>query len=698
MIKTIAFLLAGAIPAGLITYFFAADAEQKSAVPDPYSIAERNAVDSKGVADLREVAAIDDADELERRLRLALVAPYSPTSAAEITALYKGIAALDLDRALSLADEALLEPGLVADVIQALAEQNFDAGLAALAALPNARHRRETAVALFVALGSRPPELERIAAVLPVREQIDFQAEALAALAESDPNSALSAALGLREIEARNTAVQRVGTAWVARDPLGAIRLTETLPPELQAEYRNSVSIAWARQDVAAFLAYADSQPRLDELVAALTHAMGVDPALTFAVASRHPPVMMGGPLAVTVERVAFGSMAELDPAGTLAELNAMPAGARKEEFLTAFAETYARMAPQEALAWAQGLEPPNPVLVSSVIARTSLVDMDLALRWLIEVEPEPSGPFVLGGGAPYNIGTFFGADPKRVDLANRLLAMPEEPNATATLRRLLQVWSLTDPGSAVDWMLSSDGAANPDLAGNIARALATRNAEAAAGLLDRMPPELRSAWIRDVAAPFAAQNPTAAADWIAQFAGEAGYEQVLARVVQQTANSDPVGSSRLLPTLPEQVRQPVVQVIANSWAQQDLAAAANWAIGLDNEREQAMAVSQVGGAWANRDPAAAQRWAAGLPRGATRDQALVGVFSRLGRDAYVSTIDWQLLSAFESDAARGQAVRQVVSMVGSRDPAEARSLIDRWITDPSMREQAEQALQQAGG
>jgi hypothetical protein len=278
--------------------------------------------------------------------------------------------------------------------------------------------------------------------LLPERERIDFQAEALATIAASDPTAAVTIALGLGEIESRNTAIQRVGIAWVARDPSAAVAQTNLLPVAMQAAYLNRVTTEWARLDVDAFLDYADAQPRLDNLVAAVTHAMGVDPQRSFEISARHPPVRMGDDYArtQTVEREAFSGWAERDPEGTLVWLDALPVSARKQDLMVAFAETYGRTDPESALAWAQGIVPADQTLVSAVIARASLTDMDLALRWLIEFEPASPGGIARPGSAADNIGIFFGADPRRVSLANRLLDMQQEPNAGAALQRLMRV------------------------------------------------------------------------------------------------------------------------------------------------------------------------------------------------------------------------------------------------------------------
>jgi hypothetical protein len=58
--------------------------------------------------------------------------------------------------------------------------------------------------------------------------------------------------------------------------------------------------------------------------------------------------------------------------------------------------------------------------------------------------------------------------------------------------------------------------------ADNLARTITDRNAAEAAAFTDRLPPEFRGSWIREVAARYASQDPDGAASWIIQFPGRA--------------------------------------------------------------------------------------------------------------------------------------------------------------------------------
>ena len=72
------------------------------------------------------------------------------------------------------------------------------------------------------------------------------------------------------------------------------------------------------------------------------------------------------------------------------------------------------------------------------------------------------------------------------------------------------------------------------------------------------------------------------------------------------------------------------------------------------------------------------------------RDDALTTL---LGRGVENSAPDRSLLDAFTSDTARQQAVLGILLRVGADDPAAARRLLDDYITDPTLRRRADQAL-----
>jgi hypothetical protein len=151
-----------------------------------------------------------------------------------------------------------------------------------------------------------------------------------------------------------------------------------------------------------------------------------------------------------------------------------------------------------------------------------------------------------------------------------------------------------------------------------------------------------------------------------------------------------------MLPALPAELQRSVAGSITNGMARSDLAAAARWAVSLNDEATRSTAISQVATSWATRDPGAAQSWAAGLPRGALRDQALSSVLSRLARNGFHVSIEDRALEAFDSDEIRGQQVARLVVMIAAEDPERAQSMLEKWVEDPRLRAQGESAIESA--
>jgi hypothetical protein len=101
-------------------------------------------------------------------------------------------------------------------------------------------------------------------------------------------------------------------------------------------------------------------------------------------------------------------------------------------------------------------------------------------------------------------------------------------------------------------------------------------------------------------------------------------------------------------------------------------------------------AVREVAAQWAARDAAGARNWALGLPPGDARDAALTQLLGAAGAD----TVDHVVLDGFSTAAAQQRGVGDVVRMLAVRDPAAARRLADRYLTDPGERQAAEHFIE----
>jgi hypothetical protein len=649
----------------------------------------------------RAASQITDAAALEAALEQAQSGPFSVEREASVRAHFERLAAVDVRRASRFASTPGFDVELVADVFRDWAEVDANAALEELAMIEDPVVQRVVATALLDVQGYNASAIDRIASALPEYQRVDFQANALAKLAEDDPRTAINAAVSMRDAQARSSALLRAGAAWAQHDPIAAFAETASLPPELQAAYRNSVATAWSEIDTDGFLTYASAQPALDDLLPGLMHAMAVHPERVFEVAAAHRALPIGEGFApyVTVERTAFTGLVMSEPERALAVLEAMPAGERRRALTIAAAESYGRVWPDEAYAWVTSLQPRDAVLETSVIAY-SAAPIDQKLQWYYDYEnPEDLTPYARNPLlATWNyianiMGGLAGGHPDRALIASRLRERGDE-RSMALLARMTGPWVNSDPEGALDWMLAS-GEVDPAIASNIGSQLASRDARAAAAYVDRLPQELREPWLQEVAVQYAAQDPEGASAWITGFQGDPGYDAMLGQMVARVAQSDPRIAARMLLSAPGEIQQGVADNIAAGWAQSDLAGAARWASGLNDESARSSAVRSVANSWAYRDPGAAQRWAANLPNDADRDAALAAVLTRLTRDGFDTTIDTRLLGEFSSDSARNRQASQIVMAIASHDPDRAETVLERWVTDPALKQLGEDAIAQ---
>jgi hypothetical protein len=196
------------------------------------------------------------------------------------------------------------------------------------------------------------------------------------------------------------------------------------------------------------------------------------------------------------------------------------------------------------------------------------------------------------------------------------------------------------------------------------------------------------------VAGPYARYDPQGALTWLATFKGEPVYDAAFPQVVSQAAQSDPRAAARMLDESPPSgsAAGSLVSRVASVWARQEPAAAIEWALRRADAPQRTTAVQAAATSWAQRDASAAGLWARSAPS-AVRDTALQGVLNVM---ASSGTVDHSLFAAFNSDSARQQAARQIVGTLATRDPTQARAVLDAYITDPALRQAAEQQMERS--
>ena len=544
----------------------------------------------------------------------------------------------------------------------------------------------ERSVAATVASGSVVPPMTRRNSELVPSSTTSVASDYWRTLVEQDGGDALAAALAVSGRADRRRAVILVGQLWAQIDPEMALLAATTLPLELVAEFNASVASEWANLDSAAFLEFAEQTADLDALVAGLELLIATDPERIYEIADR---LTSASDFAVAtlmhdVQRDALHAVADRDSTTAMRLidpwLSRIDSSPLPQEVITRFA----RSDPDAALAWLESLDAVTNTHRRAVLEGIAQVSFFRAFEYAATIPGIHSDiQFSFARGA-------LSDTTQTADIASMLLNHDSQL-ASAVLQELVGTWAARDPDMLVNWMLTNAGALDASSTRSIAWRFAATDLESAMSLLDRVPPHLSDVWVAEVAAQYASQEPSAALDWIQQFQGQSLYDDLHARVVMNTVNSDPDLASAMLGELTPPLSTTAASAIARALVERDPLAAADWASGLEDPATAASAVSDVLRGWVQRDVTAARRWALNLARGEFRDRALYGLVS----GSYATNLDpIPILDEIEDESTRKMAQSAAIGNISSTRPAVARALAEELLGDPLYDEYARRTLE----
>jgi hypothetical protein len=623
-------------------------------------------------------AAVSDIETLQAALRRAASAAPSRARDLEIDAALVQLAEIDPALAARDALALRLDDRFVTIAFEVWAAIDANAALEAVAAIGDTNRRRLAALGLLGVV-----DVDRAAAVLPEPDRVWLRISDLTTRAEYDPAGAFSAALSLSDEGARRAALSGIATAWVRQDPASAMARTASLSDPLRTQIQQALASEWGRFDAAGFLAYVETTPNPEVFVYSVQSLLGADPEVLLRIAAR-----MSGTAARSIRSSAVFMLAQRDPAAAIAIADSMPPGEDRNRALQQIASAYAREDPAAALQWVRSLQPPSREAQLSALSSVASQDPLLALELLDQdaaagIDRDMMWSMVSSSVArehPEMLPQFAEKLLSRGDLA-----------ATNALGNLLMRWTSEDPDAALDWVLSRRQGLDPSILSTVGRQLATRDPQTAASYVDRLPLSLRDEWIASIAAPYARYDPEGALTWIARYQGQPGYEQAFRQVVQQSAQADPRAAAAMLSQASPDVVRGAAAAVTSSWSRQDPRAAAQWAEDLSDPRARAAARRGAVSGWATSDVDGAERWALTLPEGDERDATLAVIVQRR---AAAGDFDRAMLDRFSSDVARQTAVAGSLAVIAQRDVEEARSLLDEYIDDPTLRERAEAMIE----
>lgn len=633
----------------------------------------------EGGRDFYQQLADASAAELAGMIRQAASEPRSTDRELALSVLLKRYSELDATGAVRLAREAgVTGTGLTA-VYGAWARQSPAQALAALGTVDSPDAAADVALALIAALGNGAAAVERVAAVLSARGED----------APISPGVApVPIALGTGR-----SALVLTAERWAAIDGRHALAVAEDIGDErVQGVIKAAAMRALARTSPDEAFGYLSSLGNDPQQLApwgnTLAELARADPERVLAAASNFPTDVRR-----MAESMALQLLAERDPMAALRYVERLPVGMERMNFTQIVARSYGRKDATAAMAWARSLPDAQnvlPAVLGGIAEGDPNRAIDLALELRSPMERQRALQFVAMSGMRQ--------EESFETVANRLLALDDPQLQNSLAFNVVGMWASRSPDRAMNWLLANGRDAPANVFMQIGQQIAMRDPRNAASYTAQVPEGAREPWMQGVAQGYAQADPQGAVGWLEQFRGEPWYDRAAATVAMSVAQRDGAAAARLAADLDTERLGPQAQqlasMIASNWANNDPAAAAAWASERPSEQERAMAVRSVAGIWANNDPDAARQWAVQLPQ-TLRDGALAPVLTSTAHRS-PSGLDTRVLSAFTSDAARQQAVLQVVQTLAYADAAKARAIADTHLSDAGLRSQAEQVLEAA--
>jgi hypothetical protein len=622
------------------------------AYAQPATVAER--------AELyQRIARMDSTAELQR-LALETAASTDPAKVAQLELILDRYFELDGAGAVKLAGELLRSgsPSFVGALYERLARSDVNEALSALSQVDDLAEARSASMAVFRGLGADERAFELVAASLQGGANEQFRSDALMQLATTAPQRALDEVLSMADPDKRRSLAVAIVSRW--------------------ANEAGSEAIAAADR-------VADPDLRTTLWTTALRNWRDTDEVLEY-VATLSPERRGQALTNASMERLV---VADAQRVAALAET--LPVGEDRTRLLWLVSHSYAQQDPEAAVAWARSLDPPQPEIVRNAVqflaAREPLRAFDLAASL---DEPQRSQTY----GAVVNRVVINGPiDAAQLPaLGDRVLRIDDEQTRTRLVMTLVDGWAnrRADPEGALAWMNANEAALPVEAFERVGFNFASSSPSDAAAYVDRVPSRARAAWIGAVTAGYATTDAQGASRFLERFRGEPGFDRGALFLAQQMADSDPPGAAQLLASIGTRGSFGVGAelTVAQSWAQRDPSAAAAWALDLPLP-QRTIALQTVTRIWGSQDPDAVRQWALRMPAGDQRDMALAAAIRARG----AAPPDAALLAAFSEDRARQVAMMNVIMATAQTDAAAARRLIGEHLTDPRMRTQAEEMV-----
>ena len=573
--------------------------------------------------------------------------------------LFSRLTEIDPQSALALArtDQFAAVKALERAVWSAWAREDLDDALFAAKAQISIVDQKFAAQSLYVAFGYMGNEItDRIEAELGIEPDRSTRAGFLYRLADKSPAEAIAY---INELD--DPTQQRKYVSWLANylslsSPERALRFAPLFDDAAYTKYFERI--------VTNNLASENPRDTIERLIASGSNLRRDDEFYT-----------------------AMRALAQSDAEAAKLYFSQIRSVEAKRRVGSAIAVEMARRDPEAALEWARENEDDEyPMLQLSVFRVMAAEDPQRAMQ---EVLALPNSEMKSRLVAQV-IGKISEERPlEAVAFLDEIQNAQQKLQAT---QRLLHTWISRDADAAVEWVLGQDDEIVADLMDVLQHDLVENDIDSAIRILPRLGPAERDRLKLQIAQRLTTRaSPAEAQNFIRQFEGEPGYDQLQAAVIGGIAKNDSYAAIQLAAQLPAGgARDRAYTTIIEEHAQANPSEAVRWLQSIDDLQFRGMAAGQIATAWEASDPAAASRWLSSLPAGLVRDSAISGASNHWRNP---TTQQQALIDSIDDRGIRGRAKLMQVYRAMRTDPDRARELMDDPDIPPHERQRLETML-----
>jgi hypothetical protein len=483
----------------------------------------------------------------------------------------------------------------------------------------------------------------------------------------------------------RETTTHLLGAlAAIAPEPAWQ-RASEVTNAAERLAYLKAISAAWVAQDAERAFAKVTELPadwqRSELLRSVALDIADRDPRLAIRLAQTQPPSVSGA----LMEQIA-ALWSRNNPSEAARWVESLP---RQEQGRYAYrvAEPYLAQKQSEALMWAQRLAAsPRKYLWSSMLGQMAKYDPDQALQ-LAQTAESPAARSEAMGKV---LAAIAQTNPSMA--MTQLLKLPQSEMRSELLGEVAQSVATLTPTAALDWLNDiGDKSMRTQAAQSLGFALARRDVEAAADMVDRVPKEARASWITSVALAYAEVDFEKGRQWIRRYANEPGDAAFqFARVV---ASRSPEQAVQLVDGIvDDKERDRLLRGLLQPLAEHSPEVAARWAERVTDDEQRERSIGEVAAVWSQYDVPAARKWILSLDDGPAKDAALQQLVMRSSGSSLDDVLP--LINQIQAPERRSRAVLMAAMQLAQTDMEGARTLLRRYPLDPARQRQFDEYLQ----